>query len=238
MMRRPLMMMMIYSHNKLMGANGSRSTDDGSKGARCWSTSCRSRRFSNDEHYKPSGRPPVKPTRLEITKETGPVDPTLLSSTVLINSWKAPSTANMTPPITPISTDSSYSVEGFSLSQPTQETLMQIIRCFPFPTPTGSSENSPRCERKRQGKRAIVNEEASTTDATKPVERSKSLNAKKHIKASFTNVIRRKTEKLPGQFDGNGNSNASRSPPDANDVIRSRGALEKLAQVATKEEPQ
>uniref|UniRef100_A0A915AZL0 Uncharacterized protein n=1 Tax=Parascaris univalens TaxID=6257 RepID=A0A915AZL0_PARUN len=162
---------------QLMGANGSHTANNEADDGRCWFASCRNRRRSNEEHYKPTVRRSSKcagPTSLEINNDVN--DPTLLGSTVLINSWKAPSTANLTPPITPLSSDSSYSMEGFSLSQPTHETLMQIIRCFPFPTPAGSLESSPRCQRKRQVKRSVPKDGSAAFDGTsKAVERSRSL---------------------------------------------------------------
>uniref|UniRef100_F1L1H8 Kinase n=1 Tax=Ascaris suum TaxID=6253 RepID=F1L1H8_ASCSU len=217
---------------QLMGANGSHTANNEVDEGRCWFASCRNRRQSNEEHYKPALCTASKcavPTTLEISNDVN--DPTLLGSTVLINSWKAPSTANVTPPITPISSDSSYSLEGFSLSQPTHETLMQIIRCFPFPTPAGSSEPSPRCERKRQVKGLAPNDGTATFDGTsKAVERSRSLTyATKQIKASFTNVVRRKTEKSSEKPPNDVDSNVYRCTVD---VIQKRSALERLAQVS------
>ncbi|VDK58781.1 unnamed protein product [Anisakis simplex] len=174
-----------------------------------------------EDHYQPaSSQQRLEPKTLALSQ----TQPTLLGSTMLINSWKVPSTSNITPPVTPISSDSSCSVDTFSLSQPTQETLMQIIRCFPFPSsPNASTEN-------------LASSSSKTIKSIQPIKLTIELEYDRMNNAfeckHETKVLRKRTDKSKKiDLDDDNSVKRNASIGNAIEPVHRRSALEKLAQV-------
>ncbi|MFH4981113.1 hypothetical protein AB6A40_007822 [Gnathostoma spinigerum] len=162
-------------------------------------------------HRKTRNRPGSHIYKKQLSRD----DPSLLSSAVLINSWKAPSISSMPDtPVSELSSSTKFNCDRPSLSQPTNEMLMQIIRCFPFDV--ASTYSSPRGS--PTASRHVKSANFAAIEVDGMVRRTASWHGTKKLKTSLSNIVRRKTEATFLYVDSE------------TKIAKTKSAIEKLAQ--------